>query len=71
LRQIDFRFSSGPLLKFVSVAIGTLEFVIRVFCDHVSRGSSMSENGGFFRRKRVADDYNEFVEAAVQPVNFL
>ena len=60
LRQIDFQFSSGPLLKFVRVAIGTLEFVIRVFCDRVLHDMTLNKTTGDFRRKLASDDYNEF-----------
>jgi hypothetical protein len=71
LRQIDFQFSSGPLLKYVRVAIGTLEFVIRVFCDRVLRDSALSETSGDFRRKPASDDYNDFIEAAGHLVRWL
>ena len=46
-------------MKFVRVAIGTLEFVIRVFCDQVLHDLSLSKTTGDFRRKHASDDYNE------------
>jgi hypothetical protein len=47
-------------LKFVRVAIGTLEFVIRVFCDRVLHDSPMGKTTGDFRRKPASNDYNRF-----------
>ena len=58
-------------MKFVRVAIGMLEFVIRVFCDRVLRDAALSETSGDFRRKPASDDYNDFIEAARHLVRWL
>jgi len=59
LHQTDFQFSSGRLLKFVSVAIDTLKFMIRKFRGRVFGRSTHCKTCGNFRLKRELRDYNE------------